>query len=176
MSEAKNAVESNLFYRVSYENSTNCLFAVFHIKQLIDISTGCYYSDPPKILFTWDDLSQVISDPFLPFSLLPLLLLAFPVQWCGNSVLPLSLSLFHTKVHSSRCQSHCWFQAVWKEFPNGFGFKTDSPHADVIKEVKVKKKEPKVKADTLNLKIRTIIEDSLTDMGNPVSLKEFPLN
>ena len=57
-----------------------------------------------------------------------------------------------------------------QKFPNGFSMKPNSPFGDRLKEKKVKKKEPKVKADTLSIKIRDIIEESFKELKNPVSL------
>lgn len=62
-------------------------------------------------------------------------------------------------------------QAVTQMFPKGQALVEDSPYKDTIREKKPKKKSTtKIQADSLHLKMKDIIKEAITDLGNPVSL------
>jgi len=62
-------------------------------------------------------------------------------------------------------------QAVTLMFPKGQALVEDSPYKDTIREKKPKKKSTtKIQADSLHLKMKDIIKEAITDLGNPVSL------
>ena len=63
-------------------------------------------------------------------------------------------------------------------FPKGFAIRAESPYHDVVKVKKVRKTDgkPKVKADTLKLKMRDILEQTFKDVDNPVSFLVFHHN
>ncbi len=62
-------------------------------------------------------------------------------------------------------------QVVKETFPKGIGVKTASEYKDVLKEKKRKKpsEKPKVQAESLQMKMKDILNTTIKDMGNPVS-------
>lgn len=59
-------------------------------------------------------------------------------------------------------------------YPKGQALVEDSPYKDTIREKKPKKKKSaaKIQADSLHLKMKDIIKEAITDLGNPVSLHQ----
>lgn len=59
-------------------------------------------------------------------------------------------------------------KAVTLMFPKGQALVEDSPYKDTIREKKPKKKSTtKIQADSLHLKMKDIIKEAITDLGNP---------
>lgn len=55
-------------------------------------------------------------------------------------------------------------------FPKGMALVEDSPYTDAIREQKPKKKSTsKIQADSLNLKMKDIIKETIVELGDPVS-------
>ena len=63
-------------------------------------------------------------------------------------------------------------------FPKGVALVENSPYNDIVRKKKKKKekKDTKVKADSLQLKMKDIIKDAITAVGNPVSFETISQN
>ena len=66
-----------------------------------------------------------------------------------------------------------YLQVIKDKFGKEVGIKESSPYKGLIKETKPKPKQMKVKAESLNKKMKDIIEEVLKETGNPVSLKSY---
>lgn len=64
-------------------------------------------------------------------------------------------------------------RVVRDKFGKEVGIQDSSPYKGLIKEVKPKPKSTKVKAESLNMKMRDIIEEVLKEIGNPTNGVQF---
>lgn len=61
------------------------------------------------------------------------------------------------------------FQLVKDKFGKDYGLKEDSALKGLVKERKYSEKKPKVQAESLNLKMKDILEEIINEAKNPVS-------
>lgn len=71
-------------------------------------------------------------------------------------------------------ESAHFYRVIKDKFGKEVGIKESSPYKGLIKETKPKPKQMKVKAESLNKKMKDIIEEVLKETGNPTCGIRFP--